>query len=493
LDDRIDAGGSDGSPVSPSFGAGLLQGSSLRQAAAANVANEDSNPFAVGSGEGNPFGEEDGLDDDHQNEKPDSTNPFNRCTVQEGQGMSGNPFVFKSEEGQETNPFADKLTRMDGANPFGESAASDCASSSSDQDPGNPFELDRQDAGASAAALEAAPEQLQQFGSPASMVEESQHDLTCFESPASFGEAASASRNAFVSRPVCLDLTADSTSTSPRVTSLMPGAAPSLEMWRRPSPRQLPGGLAGCLCGPGMSRVEHDLDEELKQVVEAQSLEAAIAASDASMCRGRLDTADIKNWKWRDHAAEEGHQVLRNCTHSLSDMLTDEDWGYFSYELLLLSRYFLREGSPALDQVSALIPICRVRLGINSQLHHHIVELAKPTGNEAFSPLDVRYRAALLLRLWSSWEAFEYGTVADSGRDWTQKWIYMQLRVLKGCILERALQLHSEGHEDLSACGRCLRAIRELTEEGYMPLFMGRPWSTFFCHRECFQWHLIGN
>ena len=57
-----------------------------------------------------------------------------------------------------------------------------------------------------------------------------------------------------------------------------------------------------------------------------------------------------------------------------------QDWGFFSYELLLLSlgagfllnagsfqhaccrgRHFLREGSPALDQVSALIPICRVR------------------------------------------------------------------------------------------------------------------------------------
>ena len=194
--------GSDGSPVSPSFGAGWNPGcffvhrvenvflplkdcckahpcvkqllpmclvqaffndKSFQTNLQHEVANEDSNPFAVGSGEGNPFGEEDGLDDDHQNEKPDSTNPFNRCTVQEGQGMSGNPFVFKSEEGQETNPFADKLTRMDGANPFGESAASDCASSSSDQDPGgarvlcayagficmtgNPFELDRQDAG----------------------------------------------------------------------------------------------------------------------------------------------------------------------------------------------------------------------------------------------------------------------------------------------------------------------------------------------------------
>ncbi|CAE7414645.1 unnamed protein product [Symbiodinium natans] len=235
-------------------------------------------------------------------------------------------------------------------------------------------------------------------------------------------------------------------------------------MWRRPSPRQLPGGLAGCLCnGPNAQPGVQDLDEELVALVDAPSLEAAIAASDASMCKGRLDT-DFKTWQWRDHAAEEGHQVLRSSTHSLSDMLTDEDWGFFSYELLLLSRYFLREGSPALDQVSALIPICRVRLGINSQLHHHIVELSRPAGSEAYSPLDVRYRASLLLRLWASWENFEYGTVADPSKEWTQKWIYMQLRVLKGCILERAMQLHGEGHEDLSACGRCLRAIRELTE-----------------------------
>eukprot|EP00439_Symbiodinium_sp_Y106_P042445 s1603_g5.t1 len=445
------------SPVSPSFGAG----SSLRHAAAAEVVHEGYNPFEDDRLR-TSSDRKDGVEACHTGLENDITNPFSDCSPdgdKETEGTLGNPFGFKSEEAahrsterqsfRDVNPFDDSVDESESD----VSPAEDLA--------GNPFSVDRrEDAGVSPVEETS---QTQHFGSPASLAEELQPEH-CFESPASFGEVqgAAMARHGMVSRPLCLEVVKDTA--SPRVTSLMPGAAPVLEMWRRPSPRQLPGGLAGCLCnGFNASRENEDLDEELRQVIDAPSLEAAIAASDASMCKGRLDAGDFRNWNWRDHAAEEGHQVLGKSTHFLSDMLADEDWGFFSYELLLLSRHFLREGSPALDQVSALIPICRVRLGINSQLHHHIVELCKPSGSEAFSPLDVRYRVALLLRLWTSWETFEYGTLADSSKEWTQKWIHMQLRVLKGCILERAMQLH-EGQEDLSACGRCLQALRELTE-----------------------------
>ncbi|CAE6952379.1 unnamed protein product, partial [Symbiodinium sp. CCMP2456] len=442
------------SPVSPSFGAGL--GSSLRHAAAAEVAEEGYNPFKddrVRTCSGS-----DGVEACPTGLENETTNPFGDCSPDGDKETEtlGNPFGFKSEE-EAAHRFTERHPKRD-VNPFDDSADESASDSPVEDLGGNPFSVDRrEDAGVS--PVEEIP-QTQHFGSPASLAEEQPGH--CFESPASFGEGAAVARNAMVSRPLCLEVVKDTA--SPRVTSLMPGAAPALEMWRRPSPRQLPGGLAGCLCnGLNASRENEDLDEELRQVIDAPSLEAAIAASDASMCKGRLDAGDYRNWKWRDHAAEEGHQVLGKSTHFLSDMLADEDWGFFSYELLLLSRHFLREGSPALDQVSALIPICRVRLGINSQLHHHIVELSKPSGSEAFSPLDVRYRVALLLRLWTSWETFEYGTLAEPSKEWTQKWIHMQLRVLKGCILERAMQLH-EGQEDLSACGRCLRALRELTE-----------------------------
>ena len=106
-------------------------------------------------------------------------------------------------------------------------------------------------------------------------------------------------------------------------------------MWRRPSPRQLPGGLAGCLCNgfnaslglvasyalsqlsrANRSRENEDLDEELRQVIDAPSLEAAvlrrqvgrrvspaeaaIAASDASMCKGLHRVSQFPEWPVQD-------------------------------------------------------------------------------------------------------------------------------------------------------------------------------------------------
>eukprot|EP00435_Cladocopium_sp_Y103_P029465 s3415_g7.t1 len=265
------------------------------------------------------------------------------------------------------------------------------------------------------------------------------------ESPASLTEVG-VPRPALIKKPTFVDAISKtsevaSQSSTPRVTSVTPGAASSMQMWKPPSPRQLPSGLAGCLCSV-QSNAREELDEDTKQIVDSPTLEAALAASDAALGKGRLGNGDYSNWQWRDHAAEEGHQLLRYSSHSLqpdgpqvSDVVHSkswQDWGYFSYELLLLCRHLLREG-PALDQVANLIPICRVRLGINSRLHHHIVELSRPT-SESLSPLDVRYRAALLLRLWSHWETFEYSTVADPSKDWTAQWICVQLRILRGSL-----------------------------------------------------------
>ena len=302
--------------------------------------------------------------------------------------------------------------------------------------------------------------------SPSDQAEEVPVNVT--ESPASLTEVQEA-RPALLKKPTFVDAISKmpesneltSQSSTPRVTSITPGAASSMQMWKPPSPRQLPSGLAGCLCSVSSSSAKVELDEDMKQIQDSPSPEAALAASDAALAKGRLGNGDYSNWNWRDHAAEEAHQLLRYSSHSLSDILTDEDWGYFSYELLLLCRHLLREG-PALDQVLALIPICRVRLGINSQLHHHMVELSRP-GSEALSPLDVRYRAALLLRLWSNWETFEYGTVADPSKDWTAQWICMQLRILRGSVIERAMDL-DESDDAFSACRRCFQVLRQLHE-----------------------------
>ncbi|CAK9026447.1 unnamed protein product [Durusdinium trenchii] len=361
-----------------------------------------------------------------------------------------NPFEdtnpFKSGSGSEpTNPF-DTRENCEKSNPF--------TTTTSEEPEGtdNPFGDVESEKG------------IEGFASPLQKeVKELRSDVT--ESPASLTEAC-AYRPALPNKPAYVEALSKSEPNSqpstPRVTSMTPGAASSVQVWQT-SPRQLQSGLAGCLCNvQSPSQKSNELDDELKQVIDAPSLEAALAKSDAALAKGRLGNGDYWNWDWRDHLAEEAHQLLRYSSHSLSDLLTEEDWGYFSYELLLLCRHLLREG-PALDQVAALIPICRVRLGINTQLHHHIVELSRPD-SEAFSPLDVRYRAALLLRLWSQWETFEYATVADPSKDWTAQWIYMQLRILRGSVIERAMQLHQEGCDDVASCRRCFQAIRELNQ-----------------------------
>ncbi|CAJ1353747.1 unnamed protein product [Effrenium voratum] len=225
-------------------------------------------------------------------------------------------------------------------------------------------------------------------------------------------------RTALLQRPLCMDKVSEADgsavprSPSPRVTSLLPGGAASLEMWRRPSPRQMAEGLAGCLCNVRPPDAGGVSSEELQQLAAVSPVKA-LRAGDAALARGRLGNSDYSSWEWRDHAVEEGHQLLRQSSQGLADLLDEEGWAWFSYELLLLSRHLLREGSSAMEQVTALIPICRVRLGINSQLHHHLAELSRPDA-ETVSPLDVRYRAALLLRMWAHWESFEYGTVAGS-------------------------------------------------------------------------------
>lgn len=389
-----------------------------------------------------------------------SRNPFEGLNPFEGSEASGsNPFSESSADAAAADSAgAGDRGSMEKFNPFSSGSVKALEVGGRETGRGsNPFMDAESELGGDASPIEAA----------ASVSTDAAADRTVdvMESPASLTEVG-VPRPALIKKPTFVDAISKtsevaSQSSTPRVTSVTPGAASSMQMWKPPSPRQLPSGLAGCLCSV-QSNAREELDEDTKQIVDSPTLEAALAASDAALGKGRLGNGDYSNWQWRDHAAEEGHQLLRYSSHSLSDILTDEDWGYFSYELLLLCRHLLREG-PALDQVANLIPICRVRLGINSRLHHHIVELSRPT-SESLSPLDVRYRAALLLRLWSHWETFEYSTVADPSKDWTAQWICVQLRILRGSVIERAMELHEEGSDGIAACSRCFQAIRQLHE-----------------------------
>lgn len=381
-------------------------------------------------------------------------NPFEGLNPFEGSEAGSNPFSDSSADAADAADAADGdagAGRPEKFNPFSSGSVNALELGGS-----NPFVDAESELGGDAEPVEAQEDEA--------VPDTDRMDVA--ESPASLTEVG-VPRPALMKKPTFVDAiskteAAGSQSNTPRVTSVTPGAASSMQMWKPPSPRQLPSGLAGCLCSL-QSSAREELDEDTKQIVDSPTLEAALAASDAALGKGRLGNGDYSNWQWRDHAAEEGHQLLRYSSHSLSDILTDEDWGYFSYELLLLCRHLLREG-PALDQVSNLIPICRVRLGINSRLHHHIVELSRPT-SESLNPLDVRYRAALLLRLWSHWETFEYSTVADPSKDWTAQWICVQLRILRGSVIERAMELHEEGNDDsIAACSRCFQAIRQLHE-----------------------------
>ena len=206
-------------------------------------------------------------------------------------------------------------------------------------------------------------------------------------------------------------------------------------------------------------------DPEVRKVFGVDAMEVALARSDATLHDGRLGEqgAGYWNWEWRDCAAEELHCELQRCSHGLANLLTDDDWSLFAYELLLLAHARLPEGDPALESVRAFLPICRVSLGISSLLHHHIAELTLGDAGACF-PLDVRFRAALLLRSWVRAEAACFGadTLGGSSAQWTTAWVRRQLAVLRGSAILRALALQREGLAATEKCASCVGILREL-------------------------------
>lgn len=209
-------------------------------------------------------------------------------------------------------------------------------------------------------------------------------------------------------------------------------------------------------------------DSEVEKAFSTDDLEVALASSDATLYGGRLGGADgYWNWEWRDSETEEQHNELQRCSHSLAEMLTEDDWGLFSYELMLLVHNWLSEDDPALESVRTVLNMSRVSLGINSLLHHHTAELTLPDGSQGYFPLDVRFRAALLLRSWLRAESpcFSLVGLGDGHEGMTAAWIRRQLAVLRGSVLARALALHHEGREAARpAAGACLQALRRLGE-----------------------------
>eukprot|EP00928_Gymnodinium_smaydae_P031987 TRINITY_DN23296_c0_g1_i1.p1 TRINITY_DN23296_c0_g1~~TRINITY_DN23296_c0_g1_i1.p1 ORF type:complete len:2172 (+),score=409.66 TRINITY_DN23296_c0_g1_i1:128-6643(+) len=203
----------------------------------------------------------------------------------------------------------------------------------------------------------------------------------------------------------------------------------------------------------------------------ALDLELALARSDAALCKGRTGQDDgYWSWTWRDFAAEEWHGELQRCSGGLVTALSDDDWTLFAYELLLLAHANLSQDAvadSALEHVRAALPICRVRLGITSGVHHRLAQLTLPDNSQSYSPLDVRHRACVLLRSWACSEAPALGGAnGDAGGrpEWTAAWIRRQLAILRSSVLATCA-FHGEPvaeEGEASAAGVCLQILRRL-------------------------------
>lgn len=209
--------------------------------------------------------------------------------------------------------------------------------------------------------------------------------------------------------------------------------------------------------------------ELVQRAFAVERMEVALAQSDTALHSGRLGRdAGYWSWAWREYPAEEQHNQLQECSHSiLTNVLSEGDWNLFAYELLLLVLNWMSERDPALEHVRAAVPICRVSLGIPVFLHHRLAELTLPDASQRYVPFDVRFRAALLLRSWTRAEASCFGGegVTGASPEGTTAWIRRQVAVLRGSILVRALALHRKGREAAGGvCASCLQALRKLDE-----------------------------
>ncbi|CAK0799618.1 unnamed protein product [Prorocentrum cordatum] len=176
----------------------------------------------------------------------------------------------------------------------------------------------------------------------------------------------------------------------------------------------------------------------------ADSFEAALGHSDATLHGDRLgDEAGYWNWgRWRDYHAEERHRELLAVSWRLTEALSDEDWAMLAYELMLLVQSALTEDDPAFQRVRDALPIFRTALGISSKQHHHLCELTVPDGSQAYDPLDVRFRAAILLRSWAHAEVPAWGLdpFKCGISQWTRAWILRQIEVILRSVLARSAE-----------------------------------------------------
>ncbi|CAE8706109.1 unnamed protein product [Polarella glacialis] len=478
-----------------------------------HAAEDSSNPFTLDEPEdhlGNPFGSdaEDAVGNPFGSDAvDDSCNSFAK-----GASDYGKTFAFADELEHGGNPFnmsetVDQSSPFDGDTGQGLGAAffRDNGGADGTADPGEVWSASRkrgpksEDSAkvSSGSGDESESSSVSLKAKSASGAQASRLSLP----PLPVADDARTSRNsaprlALAARPAALNLVVSSAPSSdalesgmPRMASVTSRASASEALRGDRSPRQQPS-LAGCLASSASSGANVTVAEvqspesditvyQAEKFFSASSLEIALAKSDAALCKGRLGPDDgYWNWEWVDHQVEEGHMELHRSSLLQAEILTDDDWSLFAYEQLLLCRHMLSDADPALEHLTGVLPVCRVKLGINSLVHHRLAELSAPDGSEAllagglgFSIVDVRFRLTLLLRAWARAET-SFGVLVGPHEwpEWTTSWVRRQLAVLKGSVIERSVALHHQGRAEVrSTCNRCLKALRrldKLAEEG---------------------------
>lgn len=213
-------------------------------------------------------------------------------------------------------------------------------------------------------------------------------------------------------------------------------------------------------------------DAEAEKIFAAQAMEVALRKSDVALREGRLGAMNgYWSWDWRDFAAEELHNELQRASLHLCELLSDDDWSLFSYEVLLLAQEQMQlQGDRSLEHLQSVLPRFRASLGIHMPLHHQLAELTVPNSDASLgvgialsasaSLLDVRFRAMLLLRAWSMVEVSGVPNPSPVFKAWLQR----QIAVLRGSVAVQARELHSEGHAPAAqnSALTCLRALRQL-------------------------------
>eukprot|EP00929_Paragymnodinium_shiwhaense_P046365 TRINITY_DN2359_c1_g1_i2.p1 TRINITY_DN2359_c1_g1~~TRINITY_DN2359_c1_g1_i2.p1 ORF type:complete len:2245 (-),score=566.54 TRINITY_DN2359_c1_g1_i2:77-6811(-) len=486
----------------------------------ADVVSKLSNPFAAGKvAETNPFG--DGSEDEKPSQ-PRVSKPFSEDMRKSRGSAGGGANPFEADGGPDaSNPFDDEEVELS-TNPFG---AADSDTEREDDDTTNPFAAGDVDASPNPFDDESSEEGDSTLAAAAATAG-SEHMRPKLPIPKFGADSAAPSADVTPTSDVSPEpqpqpqtrgerrqfLTGDRKDIMSEDLLRFVEATDDLWDWKQPA--EMPDmstrtvrnakvglefrGLLGCL--PHGVTSDHGVhvhgapltnrDPTIEKALKVSRPELALAQSDISLLSERLaEERGYWNWEWRDIATEEKHSELHRCTHSMATAMSDEDWNLFAYESLLLAHAALSEpgrkeeprrqsDEAAARHVRAILQDCRVSLGITSLLHHHLAEITLPDGEQDYFALDVRYRAAVLLRSWAAAAWASTGlSLQGSGTakfEWTLKWVRRQLSFLRVSAIMRGTQavtaddaVQRELHFVASACVIHIRFLDELAATGF--------------------------